>query len=151
MRIMIITNGYFPGKKYGGPPVSINNFCKNIDNVDCYIITKNHDLKDNKIYDNIENGWNKLNEANVLYLSDKDFNYNSIKKNVLEVNPDIIYIQSIFQSCTIPCLMLAKKQKKKLLLAVRGELCTGAFKKKYKKIPYLIFLCSLFHPFYTSC
>ena len=36
--------------------------------------------------------------------------------------------------------MLAKKYNVKVLLAPRGQLCAGAFKKKYKKIPYIMIL-----------
>lgn len=28
MKVLIITEGYFPGNNYGGPPVSINNLCR---------------------------------------------------------------------------------------------------------------------------
>ena len=40
----------------------------------------------------------------------------------------------------LPCLQLAKKYNINVLLAPRGELCAGAFKKKYKKIPYITYL-----------
>ena len=44
MRILIIMGGFFPGKKYGGPPVSVDNFCT-LMNEECFIVTTNHDLK----------------------------------------------------------------------------------------------------------
>lgn len=54
MKVLIITEGYFPGNNYGGPPVSINNLCRLLkDKADFYIITKDHDFKDKKRYDNI--------------------------------------------------------------------------------------------------
>ena len=40
----------------------------------------------------------------------------------------------------VSCLLLAKKNNIKTILAPRGELCGGAFKKKYKKIPYIYVL-----------
>lgn len=43
-------------------------------------------------------------------------------------------------SGVIPCLILAKKYNISVMLAPRGELCSGAFKKKYKKLPYIAFL-----------
>ena len=47
MKVLIITEGYFPGNNYGGPPVSINNLCRLLkDKADFYIITKDHDFKD---------------------------------------------------------------------------------------------------------
>ena len=63
MKVLIITEGYFPGNNYGGPPVSINNLCRLLkDKADFFIITKDHDFKDRKRYDNITDGWNKSRE-----------------------------------------------------------------------------------------
>ena len=42
--------------------------------------------------------------------------------------------------CVLPCLNLAKKYGIKTILAPRGELCAGAFRKKYKKTPYILAL-----------
>lgn len=140
MKILIITEGYFPGKKYGGPPVSINNFCNLMNEYQCYIVAKNHDMGDNTPYKNIKTGWNKNKNTSILYLSDEEYNYKSFEKIVKEIKPDILYLQSLFQRCVFPNLKLAKKYNLKVLLAPRGELCNGAFKKKYKKIPYIYLL-----------
>ena len=43
-RILIITEGFFPGKNYGGPPVSVNNFCSLMEGFECFIVTRDHDL-----------------------------------------------------------------------------------------------------------
>lgn len=138
MKILIIAEGYFPGKKYGGPPVSIKNFCKLMSEYDCHIITKNHDLGEKESYKNIGNGIIKEDNCTITYLNDKEYNIKTFKEKIIEIKPDIIYLQGLFQKCIIPTLILAKKYKIKVLLAPRGELCKGAFKKKYKKIPYII-------------
>ena len=39
MKILMIMPGFFPGKKYGGPPVSIDNFCSLMIGHEKYIIT----------------------------------------------------------------------------------------------------------------
>lgn len=141
MKVLIITEGYFPGNNYGGPPVSINNLCRLLkDKADFYIITKDHDFKDKKRYDNITDGWNKSSEASVLYCDDSKYNYNTFVDSIVKIAPDFIYLQSIFQSCVLPVLFAAKKYNIKVLLAPRGELCSGALKKKYKKIPYIYFI-----------
>ena len=63
MKVLIITEGYFPGNNYGGPPVSINNLCRLLkDKADFFIITKDHDFKNRKRYANITDGWNKSPE-----------------------------------------------------------------------------------------
>lgn len=140
MKILIVTEGFFPGKKYGGPPVSVNNFCSLMDNYDCYIITHNHDLGEKKQYDNIVSGWNDRGNSKVLYLGDNEYISSRFEEIICEVKPDIIYLQSLFQTCVLPCLTLAKKYGTKVLLAPRGELCAGAFRKKYKKLPYIYLL-----------
>ena len=138
MKILIVIGGYFPGKKCGGPPVSVDNFCSLMKDYDCYIVTVNHDLFETKPYDNIHEGWNDRGNCKVLYLSDEDYKSRTFEKVIKEINPDLLYLQGVFQSCVFPCLHLAKKHSIKVLLAPRGELCEGAFNiKRYKKEPYV--------------
>ena len=141
MKVLIIMGGFFPGQKFGGPPVSVDNFCSLLkDECDCFIVTSNHDMDNNNVYPNIHSGWNDRGNCKVLYLSDKEYRYKKFEAVIKEISPDIIYLQGLFQYCVIPCLRLAKKYNISVMLAPRGELCSGAFKKKYKKIPYIVFL-----------
>lgn len=140
MKILIVTEGFFPGEKYGGPPVSVENFCSLMDGYECYVVTRDHDLGEVTPYPSIHEGWNDRGCCKVLYLPDRDFNRASFEKIVVELQPDWIYLQSLFQSCVIGCLTIGKKYGIRVLLAPRGELCKGAFRKKYKKIPYILFL-----------
>ena len=138
MKILIIMGGFFPGKKYGGPPVSVDNFCSLIkEDADCYIVTHNHDMGEEEPYQDIKESWNERGNAMVMYLSDGEYNYSTFLKVAKQLQPDYIYLQGLFQACVLPCLRLANKQDIKVILAPRGELCAGAFKKKYKKIPYI--------------
>lgn len=140
MKILIIMGGFFPGQNYGGPPVSVDNFCNLMTDYECYIVALNHDMGEKKAYESISDGWNKYGRANVMYLSDKDFCYSTFISIAAQINPDVLYLQGLFQRCVIPCLLMAKQKKIKVILAPRGELCTGAFRKKWKKIPYIYFL-----------
>ena len=140
MKILIVMSGFFPGQKYGGPPVSVDNFCTLMKEHDCYIVTRNHDMGESTPYSNVTSGWNDRGNCKVQYLTDKEYGYKKYEDVIKELHPDIIYLQGLFQNCVIPCLFLAKKYSTPVLLAPRGELCTGAFKKRYKKIPYIIFL-----------
>lgn len=141
MKILIIIGGFFPGKKYGGPPVSVDNFCSFLKGfAECYIVTHNHDKGEKISYSGIKEGWNDRGNAKVLYLSDAEYGYDTFEKVVAEIMPDYIYLQGLFQECVLPCLKIAKKRDVKVVLAPRGELCPGAFKKKYKKIPYIVVL-----------
>lgn len=145
MKILIPTFGYYPGKEYGGPPVSTDNFCSLIEE-ECFIVTRNHDLKQTVPYEGIPCGeWVERSNCKVMYLSDKEYNYSSFDKIVTELNPSMIYLQSLYQPCVLPMLRVAKKHHIPTLLAPRGELCKGAFRKKYKKVPYnaLLRMCGL--------
>ena len=131
-------SGFFPGRKYGGPPVSTDNFCTLMkDSADCYILTHNHDMGESVPYPNIVEGWNDRGNAKVKYVSNKEYNSRTFENTIQEVQPDYIYLQGLFQECVFPCLKRAKKHHIKVVLAPRGELCAGAFKKKYKKLPYI--------------
>lgn len=140
MKILIVMAGFFPGKEYGGPPVSVDNFCS-LMKEDCFIVTHNHDKGDTSAYEGIESGvWVKRDNCSVMYLPDENYNKASFEQIMKELNPDLLYLQGLFQQCVLPCLQLAKKYNINVLLAPRGELCAGAFKKKYKKIPYITYL-----------
>lgn len=138
MKILIVMGGFFPGKKYGGPPVSIDNFCSLMSEHECYIVTHNHDLFEREKFSGIQDGWNDRGNCKVLYVSDDEYNKVTFEKVINEIHPDMIYLQGLFQSCVLPCLQLAKKHKIPVLLAPRGELCAGALNiKKWKKVPYI--------------
>lgn len=140
MKVLIIMDGYLPGKKYGGPPISVDNLCSLLDD-DFYIVTRDHDLFETERYDCITDGWNDRNNCNVMYLQDSKYNVISFRKIILELQPDIIYLQGIFQSSILPSLFLAKINNIKVLLAPRGELCEGAYKIKHlKKAAYIKFI-----------
>lgn len=141
MKILIIMGGYFPGKKYGGPPVSVDNYCTLMKGIaDCYVITHNHDMDEEIPYEGIEAGWNDRGNVKVLYLTNKEYCLASFDRIIKELRPNYIYLQSLFQQCVPACLYLAQKHGLNVVLATRGELCKGAFRKKYKKIPYIVVL-----------
>lgn len=140
MKILTVADGFFPGKKYGGPPVSVDNFCSLMGAFECFVVARNHDLRDPAPYTGIHEGWNDRGNCKVRYLPDAEYNTASFEAIIEELRPDWIYLQSLFQRCVVPCLYLAKKHGIKVMLAPRGELCKGAFRKKYKKIPYIAVL-----------
>lgn len=138
MRILIIMEGFFPGKKYGGPPVSVDNFCTLMNDDECFILATDHDLNDSTRYESISEGWNTRANCKVMYVPDKEYRKATFEKLLINLKPDLLYLQGLFQSCIIPCLYAAKKLRINVLLAPRGELCPGAINmKKYKKIPYI--------------
>lgn len=144
-KILICAYGYFPAKQYGGPPVSVKNFCESLNHYyDVYILTRDHDLKDTKKLEAISTGWNDQGICKVQYLSDREYKYPRVRDIVDELSPDMLYIQTVFAAqVVVPFLMVHHTYGIPTLLATRGELCKGAFKKKYKKIPYIYLLKGL--------
>jgi len=138
-KILVITGGFFPAQNYGGPPVSIDNMCTLLKNdFEFYILTSNHEFKKNKMMENITKGWNKRDNSKVLYLDEKLMNQKSFSLIINKIEPDVIYLNSFFSyKTTIPLIKIGRANNIKTILAPRGELCKNAFKKKYKKIPYL--------------
>ncbi len=154
MKILILLPGYYPAKNYGGPVISIQNFTTLLgNNYECYIITKNYEFKTNKKLTDINDGWNKIFNANVIYLSKKEFNYKEFFKITNEVNPNLIYVNSFFNyKMLLYAIAISKKKNITILLAPRGELCKNALDiKKTKKMIYIILLkrilnsCKIFY------
>ncbi len=146
MNILIVAGGFFPAKNYGGPVISIDNLCSLLhEDISFYIIASDHENGDTKRLIGISHGWNNRSNSKVIYLPDNELKRSRFIEIIEEVNPDWIYINSLFSiSYVIPFLKLAKRNSIPVLLAPRGQLCKNAFKKKYKKIPYLILYRKLF-------
>lgn len=146
MRVLVVAGGFWPAKKYGGPVVSIDNMCTLLsDQCEFYLVARNHDFGDDVQLEGIERGWNKRKNCKVIYLNENEITYNKCKALFIEIEPDCIYINSLFDVVfTLPFLKICKKEKCKGLLAPRGQLCSGAFIRKYKKIPFIWYLrCSV--------
>lgn len=141
-KVLIINGGYYPAKNYGGPVVSIDNICTLLqDRFDFYILCTNHELGDTKHLKGIKEGWNNRANCQVQYLSNEEICEKKLDQIVNEISPSLIYINSLFDAIwTIPLLKIALKRNIHVLLAPRGQICEGAFSKKYKKIPYIWYL-----------
>lgn len=139
MKILIVLAGYFPAQKYGGPPVSISNFCNLMKSyLECYIVTSNHENGSQQPLDGVGSEWQTQGNAHILYLKEHEMELKRYQEILEMVRPEWIYLNSIFDmKRTWPFLKLALQKNIRILMAPRGELCKNAFKKKYKKIPYI--------------
>lgn len=137
-RILIFIGGYLPGKKYGGPVISITNLVSAIgSDFEVFIVTTDHEYKTTEPYEGIKPGWNMVGKAQVFYLPDKSINFSTLSRIYDEIKPDLLYQNSFYDYMfALPALFLSKKHKKiPLLIAPRGELqryslTVKAFKKK---------------------
>lgn len=142
-RILIFSYGFHPGENYGGPVVSIRNFIRVFSNrYEIFVVAKNHDLNINNTYKNIIPGWNQVENSKVIYFADTEIDKVHIKNVICQVNPDIIYLNGLYQArFVLPVLYLSKRLGKKILLATHGELMPNAIKeKRVKKLLYIYFI-----------
>ena len=138
--IVIFIGGYLPAKKFGGPVTSISNLVEHLHkDFNCYIVAFDHDFAETERLEGISDGWNKVQNANVLYLRESQYNLKTVKKILSEVNADLIYLSSLFYyQMNLPAVLAAKSLKVPILWAPRGELNEGALSLgKVKKKIYL--------------
>ncbi len=139
-KIMVFIGVYLPGKKYGGPVTSIRNFTEALgDDYSVRIVTTNHDFCEREAYKDINEGWNRVGKADVLYLPDEGLSFENLKGLLEEERPDIIYASGVMNiKVNHGMFKAAKAVGIPILLAPRGDICDNAINiKRWKKIPFL--------------
>ena len=140
-RVLICVDWYEPGFKAGGPIRSVANIVNSLkEDYEFYILTSAYDLGDEEPYkDVIINEWFDKDGVFLKYLDRKKLSFDSIRRNILEINPDQIYLNSLFSKrFTLFPLLVAKRSGIKVVLAPRGMLGEGALEiKKGKKQTFL--------------
>lgn len=137
-KLLIFTDWYLPAFKAGGPVKSVSNLVNLLgDDLDIYIITSDKDKTDTKDSLPVQtNQWVDSVKARIFYIN--SINYlNKLIKIIKEVQPNEIYINSIFsiRYALIPLLLVRFKVIKiqKIILAPRGMLHDGALALKSRK------------------
>ena len=135
--ILIFCNYYLPGYKSGGGMRSIVNMVARFKNqIDFRVITFDHD-GDRKPYTTVNiNDWNEIEGTQVYYLSKDKIKISKLRKLIEEVQPDSIYLNSVFSVMSIFVLTLRKLKfipQMGIILAPEGELSEGALKLKATK------------------
>jgi len=131
---------YLPGSKFGGPIQSISNLTDWLsEDFDCKIVTSDRDFLSNVPYQNIKvNEWNKVGNAEVLYLPPDEITFNNFKRIIHNTKFDLLYLNSLFsfKFAFLPLLLhklSLKKKQNNILIAPRGELSKGALQQKVIK------------------
>ncbi len=135
--ILIFCNYYLPGYKSGGGMRSIVNMVARFNNqFDFRVITFDHD-GDGKPYPTVNiNHWNEIEGTQVFYLSKDKIKISKLRRLIEEVQPDSIYLNSVFSVMSIFVLTLRKLKlipQIGIILAPEGELSEGALKLKAAK------------------
>lgn len=139
-KVLIINPFYLPGYKSGGPQRTVENIAEIFGATnDIYILTQDHDMGSDEHYSGIDNNkWIKMGNAEVMYVSSKEFKWSAIKKAYFHF--DLIYSCGMFEKNTIALLLLhrffRKKygKNKKIYVAPMGVFSPAAFNNaSYKK------------------
>lgn len=122
--LLIMASLFWPQKNSGGPPISIMNLVQSLkDRFNIYIISKNHEINDDKPLEGIFPGWNQFEFGKAFYTAKDEHTFKSITRLIENVEPDVIYQNSFFSiDDLLPVLVYKKKHKNvKVIVAPRGE------------------------------
>jgi glycosyltransferase involved in cell wall biosynthesis len=143
-KILIFADYYLPGYKSGGGMRTIVNMVDRLhEKYDFWIVTRDHDGKlDKTQYTTVKiNEWNEVRNAQVFYLDKKSIKLSKLRELILQLNPDILYMNSYFATLAIFVMKLRKFRQiphKPVVIAPCGELSEGAL--KFKSLKKQLFL-----------
>jgi glycosyltransferase involved in cell wall biosynthesis len=146
-KILLFADWFAPGYKAGGPIRSCVNFAHSMrDHYDLYVFTSDRDLGADRPYEQIRTDeWFRSNERICLYYaSPACLTWRNIRKQLGHIQPDFIYLNSMFSAkFTILPLLIARIKgfTGKIVLSPRGMLRSSAvqFKSGKKKIFLRVF------------
>lgn len=149
-KLLILTDWFAPAYKAGGPVQSCVNLATFLqDDYKIYVLTTDRDFGALSPFPDITSNtwlqWGKY--VRVKYLSPELCTYQNVKATLREVNPEFVYLNSMFSQVFTIYPLLLKWQNvtnAKLILAPRGMLQSGAIAfKKFKKKLFLLLLKTL--------
>ncbi len=128
-RIFVFADYYLPGYKAGGPIASLSNIVKLLgDEFEFFIFTRDRDAGENQPYSEVKRGeWVQVGKAKVLYSTDLSLRF--IRRRILEISPNVIYLNSFFSALSVKTLLLRRLRllpTVQIVLAPRGEFSRGA-------------------------
>lgn len=140
--ILIFCECFFPGYKVGGIAQSMLNLVKNLDGkFEFNVFTLNHEFrKPEEKLNVISNKWiSFLSHTNVFYASNETIKFSFIKHIILDLKPDIIYLNGLYEfNFLIFPIIIARQNNIKVIQAPRGMLQKGALNiKPFKKKLFL--------------
>jgi len=143
-RILILIDFYLPGYRAGGPTRTTANLVEWLgDDFDFRILTRDRDMGETVPYaDRTPNTWHQVGKAQVRYLTPNQLNWNMLHELLRTVEYDVLYLNTVFSTLTVICLMLDRLRQlpdKPIVVAGRGNLSVGAMNiKSTKKWFYLL-------------
>lgn len=145
-RILVVTGGFLPGRKYGGIVTSRVNFVLGLEPYyEIRVVTPNHDYHEAEPYDGITDDWMTFGRrSSVRYLSDRAFHGEFFSECLESFHPDLVYlsgtITSYFQyNRTV--IRAAKERNIPVLITPDGDVCNRALEHSRAKKAAAIAAC----------
>ncbi|NBT16058.1 MAG: hypothetical protein EBS95_06885, partial [Chitinophagia bacterium] len=111
MKILIFTDWFAPAYKAGGPVRSIVNMVNLLKKDHAvYVFTKDRDLKDTQPFQNIaQDEWMEADGFRIYHYAPGKMTLAKVRSVVQEIQPDRIYLNSMFSNMFLPMWVAAKK------------------------------------------
>ena len=113
-KILVFIDWYIPAYKAGGPIISVKNIIDHLSTqFNFYVITSNLDIDNIKVVDDsVLNKWVSRKNYDIIYLNNKSQNTASYNKIIDDLNPEIIYLNSLFSyKFSILPILVSRKNK----------------------------------------
>ena len=143
IRILVLSSGYLPGYKAGGPIRSVSGMIDSFgDEFEFRVITRDRDLGEKKPYSGITPGtWLPVGKAKVMYLTPKMAHLDRLRELIVETPHDIVYLGGGFDPTFVLRALLLRRlglvEMPCVMLAPQGVFSRGALRiKAYKKRPF---------------
>ncbi len=139
--ILIFSDWFTPAFKAGGPIRSVVNMVERLkDDCEIYVFARDRDLHDTVPFQGITpDQWIEANGFKIQYYSPGKLKFRKVRSLIHEIQPDKIYLNSMFSNMIFP--LLAAANSGKVILAPRGMLRISALAvKPIRKFFYLSFL-----------
>ena len=145
-KVLVMADWFAPGFKAGGPIRSLVNFTQHLKGeLDLYVLTTDRDLNETVPYKGIvQNTWTDFDAGiKIFYASPSWLSFANIKREINQLQPELIYLNSMYSRFFSLYPLLLKKMggvKSKFVLSPRGMLRDTAVRfRRRKKLIFLNF------------
>lgn len=143
IRIFTLVDHYLPGFRHGGPTRTVSNLVSKMPpRYQFLLFTRDRDQGVHEPYPDVpRNQWVQVGRARVYYASPGALSWWNLARLVREVDPHVVYTNSLFSRLTIRFLLLRKLglvRRLPFIIAPRGEMASSALGlKRLKKKLFL--------------
>lgn len=145
-RILVVTGGFPPGRKYGGIVTSRVNFVLGLEPFyEIRVVAPNHDYHEEKPYDGITDDWMPFGKTSLVrYLADREF-HGAFFSDCLETfRPDLVYLSGTITSYFQYNRTVIRASQEKhipVLITPDGDVCRMALQHSRAKKMAAIAVC----------